>query len=111
MISIFIAIITFVYYQKMAERNGKTPWQYGLLGVGIWIVVQFIFGLIYGFFGLIMDPNHHEQDTNFNSLTLVNILGWILSLGVVWLVYRYLDKHLKKGKAAHIEEIENASKK
>ncbi|AZA78048.1 hypothetical protein EG347_11225 [Chryseobacterium sp. G0186] len=111
MISIFIAIITFVYYQKMAQRNGKTPWQYGLLGVAIWIVVQFIFGLIYGFFGIIMDPNHYEQDIDFNSLTLVNILGWILSLGIVWLVYRYLDKRLKKEKAAQTEEIGNASKK
>jgi ABC-type enterochelin transport system permease subunit len=98
MITILIAIITFVFYQKLAASNGKTPWKYGLLGVAIWIGVQFLFSLIYGFFGIIMDPNYYEQDIDFNSFTLVNILGWILSLAVVWLGYRYLDIQWKKGK-------------
>lgn len=96
MISILIAVLTFILYQKLAARNGKTPWKYGLLGVVIWIGVQFIFGLIYGFFGVIMDPNHYEQDIDFNSLTLVNILGWILSLVVVWSGYLYLAKRWRK---------------
>ncbi|REC43387.1 hypothetical protein [Chryseobacterium pennipullorum] len=98
MITILIAIITFVFYQKLAASHGKTPWKYGLLGVALWIGVQFFIGLIYGLFGIIMDPNYYEQDIDFNSFTVANILGWILSLAVVWMGYRYLDIRWKKNK-------------
>ncbi|ROI01196.1 MULTISPECIES: hypothetical protein [unclassified Chryseobacterium] len=111
MISLLIAIITFIFYQKLAARHGKSPWKYGILGVAIWIGVQFVFGLIYGFFGVIMDPNHYEQDIDFNSLTLVNILGWILSLAIVCSGYLYLGRRWKKISAEEpsIEKIGDKS--
>lgn len=96
MISLLIAILAYFYYQKLAVRNGKVGWQYGILGVAIWFVVQFVFMLAFGMAGIIADLNHYSQDIDFNTLSLVNILAWTLSLFILWLVYWYLNNRWKR---------------
>ncbi len=89
MISVLIAAAVFLYYEKLAARSGKKKWLYGFLGIVLCFGLQFIFGLIYGMAGIILDPNHYSQDMDFHSFTLVNILGWILSAIVALLVGWY----------------------
>lgn len=95
MISILIAIGAYFYYQKLAARNGRVGWKYGFLGLALCFAVQFSFMLMYGFAGIILDPNHYVQEIDFNALSLVNILAWILSLIAAWIVYGYLERKWK----------------
>ncbi|MDR2237911.1 MAG: hypothetical protein LBE92_17440 [Chryseobacterium sp.] len=96
MISVIIAVVVFFCFQKLAARFGKKKWLYGLSGVTLCLGVQFIFGLIYGIIGIILDPNHYTQDIDFHSFTLVNILGWILSVMAAFLTGWYLYSRWKK---------------
>jgi len=92
MISIIIAIGVFRYYQKLAVRNGKVHWKYGLLGMGICLGVQLLFWLIYKSIEIILT----SQEPDLFSATLVTALGWIVSIFTVWFVHRQLEKSWRK---------------
>ena len=111
MISIIIAIGVFRYYQTLAVRYGKIHWKYGLLGMGVCLAVQFLFWLMYGMAGLILDLNHFSQEMEFWSFSIVSILSCIVSLIVVWRLRIFLKKKWKKEAAIRKEsEIENIGK-
>ncbi|REC43003.1 hypothetical protein [Chryseobacterium sp. 5_R23647] len=112
MISIIIAIGVFRYYQKLAVRNGKVHWKYGLLGMGICLGVQFLVWLIYGFIGLLLNPNTFSQELDLFSATLSTVLGWVSSIFVVWFVHRHLEKSWRKDAVStHESEIDGIGKK
>jgi len=92
MISIIIAIGVFRYYQKLAVRNGKVHWKYGLLGMGICLGVQLLFWLIYKSIEILLT----SQEPDLFSATLVTALGWIVSIFTVWFVHRHLEKSWRK---------------
>ncbi|KPE51843.1 hypothetical protein [Chryseobacterium indologenes] len=98
MISVLIAVAIFFYYEKLAARFGKKKWLYGFAGVVLCFGLQFIFGLMYGMAGIILDPNHYSQDIDFHSFTLVNILSWIFSVIVALLGGWYLNRNWKKNR-------------
>lgn len=92
MISIIIAIGVFRYYQKLAVRNGKVHWKYGLLGMGICLGVQLLFWLIYRSIEMLLN----SQESDLFSVTLVTTLGWVASIFTVWFVHRNLEKSWRK---------------
>ena len=92
MISIIIAIGVFRYYQKLAVRNGKAHWKYGLLGMGICLGVQLLFWLIYKSIEILLT----SQEPDLFSATLVTALGWVASIFTVWFVHRNLEKSWRK---------------
>lgn len=93
--SIFILIGAYRYYAGLAERFGKTKWQYGLLAIGIYIGFQVFLGLSYGIYKEATDPGSLEG-VNYTGFSLVNIIGWIISLLAVWGVYKLLEKKFEK---------------
>lgn len=96
MISILIAIAVFRYYQTLAVKYRKSHLKYGFLGMGICLGVQFSFWLIYGMTGLLLNLNEFSQDLEFWAFSIVNILGWIISVIVVWRLRIHLEKKWKK---------------
>ena len=92
MISIIIAIGVFRYYQKLAVRNGKVHWKYGLLGMGICLGVQLLSWLIYKSIEMLLN----SQESDLFSVTLVTTLGWVASIFTVWFVHRNLEKSWRK---------------
>lgn len=112
MISIVIAIGVFRYFQKLAVKNGKVHWKYGFLGMGIFLGIQFLVWLIYGFFGLLLNLNTFSQELDLFSVTLVTVLGWVISIFIVWFVHRHLEKSWRKGAVStHESEIDEIGKK
>lgn len=108
MISIIIAIGVFRYYQKLAVRNGKVHWKYGLLGMGICLGVQLLFWLIYKSIEILLT----FQEPDLFSATLVTALGWIVSIFTVWFVHRQLEKSWRKEAiAVNKSEIDGIGKK
>ena len=108
MISIIIAIGVFRYYQKLAVRNGKVHWKYGLLGMGICLGVQLLFWLIYKFIEMLLN----SQESDLFSATLVTTLGWVASIFTVWFVHRNLEKSWRKDAVStHESEIDGIGKK
>lgn len=112
MISIIIAIGVFRYYQKLAVRNGKVHWKYGLLGMGICLGVQFLVWLIYGFIGLLLNPDAFSQEVDLFSASIATVFGWLGSIFTVWFVHRQLEKSWKKeAVAVNKSEIDGIGKK
>lgn len=112
MISLILAIGVFRYYQKLAVRNGKVHWKYGFLGMGICLGVQFLIWLIYGFIGVILNPNTFSQEFDLFSATLATVFGWVASVFTVWFVHRQLEKSWKKDAFSTYEtEIGDIGKK
>ena len=108
MISIIIAIGVFRYYQKLAVRNGKVHWKYGLLGMGICLGVQLLFWLIYKSIEMLLN----SQESDLFSVTLVTTLGWVASIFTVWFVHRNLEKSWRKEAiAVNKSEIDGIGKK
>ena len=108
MISIIIAIGVFRYYQKLAVRNGKVHWKYGLLGMGICLGVQLLFWLIYKSIEMLLN----SQESDLFSVTLVTTLGWVASIFTVWFVHRNLEKSWRKDAVStHESEIDGIGKK
>lgn len=111
MLSVIIAVAIFRYYQKLATRYGKVHWHYGLLGIGIFVGIQLLFGILYGLIGVLTDPNNFSHDvSNFSAFSTVNLLGLVLSLLVVWSMYRYIENNLEKKKSKTPSEIEEIGK-
>ena len=95
MISIFILIGAFRYYQRLAVKYGKTHWHYGLLSIAIYLGVQLIFGFSYGIYQGLANPESIEQ-MDYSGFSGVNMVGWIISLFAVWGVYKLLEKRFEK---------------
>lgn len=111
MLSIFILAGAYRYYAQLAEVYRKVKWHYGVLAIAIYIGSQLIFGISYGVYLGLTDPDS-VNNMNYTGFSAVNIIGWILSIIVVYLVYAYLKINFKKQslkKPAH--EIEEIGKK
>ncbi|MDQ1097634.1 MULTISPECIES: hypothetical protein [Chryseobacterium] len=108
MIGIFILIAAYRYYASLAERFGKTKWQYGLLALGIYLGTQLAFGFCYGMYKAISDPASLD-DNNYMAFSGINLVSWILSVIAVWGFYKILEDRLTKESlkkpSLEIEEI------
>lgn len=106
--SIFIMIGAYRYYGGLAERFGKTKWQFGLLAIGIYLGFQIAFLFCYEIYeGLSGSYN----ENNYTGFSLVNIISWLLAIVAVYGVHKILENKLKKESlrkpSLEIEEIGN----
>jgi len=108
MIGIFILIAAYRYYAGLAEKFGKTKWHYGLLGLGIYLGTQLVFGFSYGIYKAITDPASLD-DNNYMGFSAINLVSWLISVAAVWGIYKILEnkfeKENQKKPALEIEEI------
>ncbi|UFK98491.1 hypothetical protein [Kaistella faecalis] len=108
MIGIFILIFAYRYYASLAERFGKVKWQYGLLAIGIYLGTQLFFGLFYGIYLALTDPEEIDN-INYTGFSGVNLIGWLLSIAAVYGIYKFLEnrflKERLKGPAIEIQDI------
>ncbi|KXH85846.1 hypothetical protein [Chryseobacterium kwangjuense] len=95
MLSIFILIGAYRYYAQLAERFGKTKWQYGILAIGIYLGSQLLFGFSYGIYKGITDPSSVDN-VDYAGFSFVNLISWIISIAVVYGVYQLLEKKFVK---------------
>ncbi|GEN68017.1 MULTISPECIES: hypothetical protein [Chryseobacterium] len=95
MLSIFILIGAYRYYAQLAERFGKTKWHFGLLAIGIYLGSQIVLGVAYGVYKGLTDPAALE-DVNYTGFSLVNMIGWVISIAAVWGIYQLLEKKFMK---------------
>ena len=108
MLGIFIIIAAYRYYASLAKNFNKVKWHYGLLAIAVYVGTQFIFAFAYGIYIAFTDPNA-SYDRSFNSLSLINLIGWLLSIGAVYGIYVVLEKKFQKERlrmpSVEIEEI------
>ncbi|MCC3216498.1 hypothetical protein LIV57_14625 [Chryseobacterium sp. X308] len=109
MLSIFILIGAYRYYAQLAERFGKTKWQYGVLAIGIYLGTQLLLGFCYGIYMGLTDPESAEN-VNYTGFSAVNIVGWLISIVAVWGVYKFLENKFIKERPAKTIEIEEIGK-
>ncbi|MGU3375317.1 hypothetical protein [Chryseobacterium sp. M5A1_1a] len=95
MLSIFILIGAYQYYARLAERFGKTKWHFGLLAIGIYLGSQIVLGLSFGMYLAVTNPESLDN-VNYTGFSAVNIVGWLISLGLVWGIHQFLEKKFKK---------------
>ncbi|MES2588173.1 MAG: hypothetical protein V4622_04280 [Bacteroidota bacterium] len=76
------------YFFQLAHEHDRSPWGFALLGVGISIVTQILIGFFIGLF-IVFTNNHQLMD----NLFLTTILPLTLPLGIVFLVYKLLEKN------------------
>ena len=98
MISIFILIGAYRYYASLAEAYNKTKWHYGVLAIAIYIISQLVFGVCYGIYLTITDPSA-VNDMSYTGYSVVNMVGWVLALILVYVVYKILLARFKKERA------------
>ena len=108
MLGIFILIGAYRYYAGLAERFGKTKWQFGLLAIGIYLGSQLIFGFCYGIYEGITNPESLDS-INYTGFSAINFIGWIISILVVYGIYKLLERKFEKENlrkpSLEIEEI------
>ncbi|WP_426476033.1 hypothetical protein ACP3T3_11585 [Chryseobacterium sp. CBSDS_008] len=110
MLSVFILIGAYRYYAQLAERFGKTKWQYGILAISIYLGTQLLLGFGYGMYLGVTDPASVEN-VSYTGFSGVNIVGWLISIVAVWGVYKFLEnKFLKERSVKPIVEIEEIGK-
>ncbi|MDR6459024.1 putative membrane protein [Chryseobacterium vietnamense] len=109
MLSIFILIGAYRYYAQLAERFGKTKWQYGILAIGIYLGTQIVLGMGYGVYLGATDPESLDN-VNYTGFSGVNIVGWLISIVAVWGVYKLLENKFIKERPAKTIEIEEIGK-
>ncbi|MET3035301.1 hypothetical protein ABXT08_04320 [Chryseobacterium sp. NRRL B-14859] len=95
MIGIFILIGAYRYYAQLAERFGKTKWQYGILAIGIYLGSQIILAMGYVIYKGMTDPES-LNDVNYAGYSTINIVSWLISIVAVWGIYQLLEKKFKK---------------
>ena len=98
MISIFILIGAYRYYASLAQAYNKTKWHYGVLSIAIYIISQIAFSLFYGIYLAITDPSA-VNDMSYTGFSVVNLVGWVLAIILVYVVYQILHARFKKEKA------------
>jgi hypothetical protein len=95
MLGIFILIGAYRYYAGLAEKFGKTKWHFGLLGIGIYLGAQLLFGFCYGIYIGITDPGSLDN-ADYTGFSAINFVGWIISIVAVYGVYKLLEKKFTK---------------
>jgi Ni/Fe-hydrogenase subunit HybB-like protein len=93
MMSIFILIGAYRYYAGLAERFGKTKWQFGLLAIAIYLGFQIVFLFGYGMYEAFTGS---LNDNNYTGFSLINIISWLFAIAGVYAVYHILEKKFKK---------------
>lgn len=109
MLAILIIFAAYRFYSSLAGKFKKVKWHYGLLGIGVYIGSQFVIGFVYGLYMAIAYPDTVYENT-FTSYTLVDFVGWIISIGAVYGVYLLLEKKFRKERAAPMSEINEIGK-
>ena len=101
MIALVIAIAVFRFYQKLGVRHQKVHWQIGLLGMIVFLIVQYISVYSFEFFKAL-----ETDESTVSSVLLFGFVGSAISIVVVFLLYQILDKRWnKKGKSKIESEI------
>lgn len=113
MMSIFIMIGAYRYYAGLAEKFGKTKWQFGVLAILIYIGFQVVFMFGYGMYVGLTDPTSLE-DNSFTGFSVVNIISWLFAIGAVYGIHRFLEYKFTKENvrkpSLEIEEIGRSEK-
>lgn len=108
MMSIFILIGAYRYYAGLAERFGKTKWQYGVLAIAIYLFFQVAFLLCYGVYLGITNPDSVQQNS-YTGFSFVNLISWGFAIAAVFGIYKLLEYRFTKEKvrkpSLEIEEI------
>lgn len=111
MIGIFILIAAYRYYASLAEKFGKIKWQYGLLAIGVYLGTQLLFGLFYGIYIALTDPDLIDE-INYTGFSGVNFISCLLSIAAVYGIYKFLEnRFLKEGLKNPAIEIQEIGKK
>ena len=95
MMSIFILIGAYRYYAGLAERFGKTKWQYGLLAIAIYLFFQVAFLMCYGIYLGITNPDSVQQN-NYTDFSFANLISWVFAIAAVFGIYKLLEKKFEK---------------
>jgi len=95
MMSIFILIGAYKYYAGLAERFGKTKWQFGVLASAIYFGFQIAFLICYGMFEALINPASVNEN-NYTGFSLINIISWLFAIGGVYAIYHLLEKKFEK---------------
>ncbi|MFN0277704.1 MAG: hypothetical protein ACKVRN_03785 [Pyrinomonadaceae bacterium] len=79
---------------KKARDTGRNPWLWAAISGGVFLVTQFLAGLVFGVLIVIGQQIWGWSEDEFNNfyLPLANIPAIILSIVALWLVFRFLDK-------------------
>lgn len=109
MLGILIIFAAYRYYASLAGRFKKVKWHYGLLGIGVYIGIQFVIAFVYGLYTAITDPDTIYENS-FTSYSLVDFVGWVISIGAVYGIYMLLEKKFKKERVAPLSEISEIGK-
>ena len=99
MIGLLFLVVVYRYYAKLAKNYGKRRWEYGLLGCGLFMLLQICFGVIGGILSATVFPSEVEEEPSFTGFTLFNVVGWFVSLAGVWFVHQQLEKKFSKQKS------------
>ncbi|QFG52454.1 hypothetical protein [Chryseobacterium sp.] len=109
MLAILIIFAAYRFYSSLAGRFKKMKWHYGLLGIGVYLGSQLVVGFVYGLYMAIANPDT-VYENSFTSYTMVDFVGWLISIGAVYGVYILLEKRFDKERAAPMSEINEIGK-
>ena len=108
MIGIFILIGAYRYYAELAKQYGRVAWQYGILGLVVYLGTQVLYGFVYGIYLAINDPYSLEQ-RSYTSFSGVNMIGWLISIvavcGVYFLIKANFERSKRNQPTSNIDEI------
>lgn len=80
------------YFYKLAEEYTKNKWGFAILGIGVYYLGTFIFGIIFMIIGEVITPGYIDT---FNE-TLLSFIALPFGILSCYLLYKYLQKTWKK---------------
>ena len=88
-LSLIFAIFTVYLYTKL----GEPKWKWGLIGLGVFLGIQFICGFVYGVFFISTQSEFNPEDLRqINEDRMFSYITFALSIGGSYLVFKYLEK-------------------
>lgn len=94
MIGLLLLILTYRYYANLAKKYSRVRWQYGVLGMAIFMIIQMVLGGIYGAYLAIVYPGELEEESSFVGITPFNIFGWAVAGLTLKGVHKVIEQKL-----------------
>lgn len=105
MLGIILLILIASYFYRLAEKNRRNKWLFGLLGVATYYVGTILFGFAYGIIYLIQNPDATEDSFNELSVGLLSIPFGLLAAYLLHFFLKRSWKNNPKKEKSSIEEI------